>query len=73
MLLLTRRDGESIRIGDDIMVTVLNVNGNQVKIGIDAPRDVEIMREELYYQEPDENAARESRPRYQLRGFYYVQ
>ncbi len=50
MLLLTRRDGESLIIGDDIKVTVLNVNGNQVKIGIDAPEDVPILREELYCQ-----------------------
>ncbi len=47
MLILTRRTGEALIIGDDIEVTVLSVNGNQVKIGIDAPKDVEILREEL--------------------------
>jgi carbon storage regulator len=47
MLLLSRRTGETIKIGDDITVTVLNVKGNQIRIGITAPDDVKIMREEL--------------------------
>ena len=47
MLILTRRVGESLRISDDIVVTVLDVKGNQVKIGTDAPRDVAVVREEL--------------------------
>ncbi len=47
MLILTREDGESIFIGEDTEVTVLGINGNYVKIGIDAPKDVEILREEL--------------------------
>ncbi len=47
MLILTRRSGESIRIGDDIEVVILEAKYNQVKIGINAPRDVTILREEL--------------------------
>lgn len=47
MLTLSRREGESIVIGDDVTVTVTEVRGNQVRIGIDAPSDVEIVREEL--------------------------
>ncbi len=57
MLLLTRRDGESIHIGDDIKVTVLEVKGNQVKIGIDAPGDIAILREELYCRNNDDEEA----------------
>ena len=48
MLILTRRIGESLQIGDDVEVRVLGVNGNQIKLGIDAPQDVGIHREEIY-------------------------
>ncbi len=48
MLILTRRIGETIRINDDISVTVLSVNGQQVKLGIAAPADVAVHREEIY-------------------------
>lgn len=47
MLILTRRIGESLVIGDDIEVVVLDVRGNQVRLGIDAPDDMTILREEL--------------------------
>jgi carbon storage regulator len=46
-LILTRRTGESVKIGDNVTVTVLGVKGNQVRIGIDAPRDVRVDREEI--------------------------
>lgn len=48
MLILTRRVGETLMIGDDISVTVLGVKGNQVRLGVDAPKDVSVHREEIY-------------------------
>ena len=50
MLILTRRAGEKLMIGDDIEVTVLSVNGRQVRLGINAEKDVAIHREEIYHQ-----------------------
>ena len=49
MLILTRRIQEAIMIGDDIVLTILSVRGNQVRIGIDAPKSVEVHREEIYH------------------------
>ena len=48
MLILTRNVGEKIKIGDDISLTILGVQGNQVRIGIEAPREVSVHREEIY-------------------------
>lgn len=50
MLVLTRRPGESIMIGDDIVVTVLDVRGDVVRVGIRAPRSVQVHREEVYLE-----------------------
>jgi carbon storage regulator len=50
VLVLTRRVGDSIMIGDDIVVTVLEVRSDQVRLGIDAPREVSVHREEVYRQ-----------------------
>ena len=54
MLILTRRLNESLIINDDIKVTVLSIKGNQVKIGIDAPKEVEIHREEIHQRIKDD-------------------
>lgn len=50
MLVLTRRPGESIRIGSDVSVTVLEIRGDQIRIGIDAPRAVKVHREEVFQE-----------------------
>lgn len=55
MLILTRRVDESLVIGDNITVTILGVKGNQVRIGVDAPRDVSVHREELAQKQDGKN------------------
>lgn len=57
MLVLTRRLGESIRIGHDVVVTVVDVRGDQVRIGIDAPREVVVNRQEVYEELVAQNTA----------------
>tara|TARA_B110001452_G_scaffold63087_1_gene49792 strand:- start:2489 stop:2692 length:204 start_codon:yes stop_codon:yes gene_type:complete len=61
MLILTRRVGESLIIGDEVTVTVLGVRGNQVRIGVNAPKDVSVHREEIYQRIQTEKGA-ENRP-----------
>lgn len=55
MLVLTRKAGEELLIGDDIVITVLEVSGDAIKIGIDAPKDVKILRREIVMQVADSN------------------
>ncbi|WP_394004598.1 carbon storage regulator CsrA [Luteimonas sp. WGS1318] len=70
MLILTRRVGETLMIGDSVSVTVLGVKGNQVRIGINAPKDVSVHREEIYQrihregadEQADDHDAQESLP-----------
>jgi len=57
MLILTRRTGETLRIGDDVTLTVLGIKGNTVRIGISAPGDVAVHREEVYLRIKKENEA----------------
>lgn len=57
MLILTRRVGETLMIGDEVSVTVLGVKGNQVRIGVNAPRDVSVHREEIYERIKNEQAS----------------
>ncbi|MDA3876380.1 MAG: carbon storage regulator CsrA [Halothiobacillus sp.] len=59
MLILTRRIGEVLRVGDDVSITVLGIKGNQVRIGIDAPKDVSVHREEIYQRIKNEGAGLE--------------
>jgi len=60
MLILTRRVGETVVIGNDVDVTVLGVKGNQVRLGVKAPREVSVHREEIYKRIKDENQEHKS-------------
>ena len=60
MLILTRRVGETLVIGDDVTITVLGVRGNQVRVGVNAPKDVGVHREEIYQRIQDEKTSENS-------------
>ncbi len=62
MLILTRRVGETLMVGDDVTVTVLGVKGNQVRIGVNAPREVAVHREEIYQRIRGEDQTNHVRP-----------
>jgi carbon storage regulator len=57
MLVLTRKPGESLRIGEEVKITIIDIDGSNIKIGIDAPRSVSIYREEVYQRIKEENQA----------------
>ncbi len=61
MLILTRRVGETLMIGDEVTVTVLGVKGNQVRVGVNAPRNVAVHREEIYDRIRDEDQPEQGR------------
>ncbi|QTC40272.1 carbon storage regulator CsrA [Bacillus sp. V3] len=56
MLVLTRKTGEAIQIGEDIEISIVSVKGDQVKLGIDAPKNIDIHRKEVYLTIQEENA-----------------
>ena len=62
MLILTRRVGESLMIGDEINVTVLGIRGNQVRIGVNAPKEVAVHREEIYERIKQEQTGADAAP-----------
>ena len=74
MLILTRRVGESVVIGDNVTVTVLGVKGNQVRIGVNAPREVAVHREEIFeriQREKKANGNGATHPDYQVEAVAY--
>lgn len=60
MLILTRRIGETLMVGDDVSITVLGVKGNQVRLGVNAPREIAVHREEIYHRIQQEKARGEA-------------
>ena len=71
MLILTRRIGESLMVGDDVTMTVLGVTGNQLRIGVQAPREQVVHREEIYQRiQADQTGLRQGKPRMKNAGIH---
>ena len=62
MLILTRRVTESLMIGDDVTVTILGIKGNQVRVGVQAPKELAVHREEVYHRIRDEEGRNDDEP-----------
>lgn len=62
MLILTRRVTESLMIGDDVTVTILGIKGNQVRVGVQAPKQLTVHREEVYYRIREEEGRNDDEP-----------
>ncbi len=60
MLILSRKTDQSIKIGEDITITIIEIRGDQVKIGVEAPKNVKVFRQEVFYAIKSENAAASS-------------
>ena len=71
MLILTRRIGESLMVGDDVTMTVLGVTGNQLRIGVQAPREQVVHREEIYQRiQDDQTGLQQGEPRMKSAGIH---
>ena len=71
MLILTRRIGESLMVGDDVTMTVLGVTGNQVRIGVQAPREQVVHRKEIYQRiQADQTGLQQGKPRMKNAGIH---
>ncbi len=72
MLILTRKSGESIVIGDNIRITVIDIKGNQIRLGIEAPHETSVHREEIYKKVQAANVSAADSAKINLRGFQEI-
>ncbi len=70
MLILTRRVGETLMIGDDVTVTVLSMKGNQIRLGVNAPKETTVHREEIHQRIKEEKAVKEAKEAELIKGLY---